>query len=244
MAILALKLNTTTTDYTTTTKFSFHQQLGGIPMSQPLQFGHISYDVPDHMRKKYQRLRSLFRRRAIMQTMSSYLFPWGMAKDVEDGLQKINQDETNQQLPPQDRVRYSIFKYDETVSGQALIESAMDAMRKQLSRMKSVVNDKVTDVLMAEEADKSDAVKTAKVACRKANSILRDMQALALVFNLTDNMDAAFVAYAAWVEEKKNRLSELEGKEEEKEEEETNDVTEANGVKELNESNSTVEAVT
>jgi len=171
-----------------------------------MAYGNINYDVPSHMRQLYPKLRSLFKRRAIMQTMSSYLFPWGMAEEIENGLQKINKDADGFARKSRDQVRYSIFKYDEEISGEALTQSARDALRKQMSRMKNTIMNKLAEIEAGEDVEIEDNIKSAKVACRRANSILRDMQALALIFNLTDDMDVAFVAYAAWIEDKKDQL--------------------------------------
>ena len=182
-------------------------------MSNERTFGVITYDVPTHMRKLYPALRALFKRRALMQTQSAYLFPWGMAQEIEEGMQQINTHEGFPRNAP-DQIRYAIFKYDEKVSGQALTESCRDALRKQISRMKENIHKKLIDIEKieagedvqdrnGEDVDVDDAVRTAKVACRRGKSILKDMQAIAMIFDLTDDMDAAFINYEVWIEEKK-----------------------------------------
>lgn len=186
-------------------------------MTQKRMFGVITYDVPTHMRKLYPKLRALFKRRALMQTQSAYLFPWGMAQEIEEGMQQINTHEGFKRPQP-DQIRYAIFKYDEKVSGQALTESCRDALRKQIARMKENIHKKLLDVekleageeVDDEDLDLEDAIRSAKVTCRRGMSILKDMQAIALIFDLTDDMDAAFINYTVWVEEKKDRIKQSE----------------------------------
>lgn len=178
------------------------------PAPAPLSYGSISYDVPDHMRKQYQSLRKLFKRRAIMQTMSAYLFPWSMAQEIENGLTAINTHDGSLR-PLHDQVRFSMFKYDEEVSGKALAESAKESLRKTMSRTKTLIFEKLQK-LQEEQVIDEDEIKSVRVACRKADNTLQDMQALALLFNLTDDMDVAFVAYAAWVESQREKLNAIE----------------------------------
>jgi len=173
------------------------------------KFGSISYDVPVHMRKQYSRLRALFKGQAIMQTASSYLFPWGLAQKIEEGLQRINSDEDGFPRPQRDQIAYCIFKYDEEVSGAALLKSAEDALRRQMRRMKSQINDKMMK-LFAEEGESEHNLKSAKVTCRRASSTLQDLRKLALVFDLTNNMDAGFLAYEAFIEHKKEEIKDWE----------------------------------
>lgn len=174
-----------------------------------MEFGNINYDVPVDRRSTYSQLRALFRRKAIMQTASSYLFPWGMAKDIMEGIDKINKDKDGVDLPTTQKVRYSIFKYDEKTSGKAIEQSIHDALARMLRAAKENVNKKVHSLFTEEEAEK-DPLASAKVSCNKARATLRDARALALIFNMTDNLDAAFLAYEAWVEAKKEAITDWE----------------------------------
>ncbi len=175
------------------------------------EFGNINYDVPVDRRSAYSKLRSLFRRKAIMQTASSYLFPWGIAADIEKGIQKINCDKDGMSLPQRLHVRYSIFKYDEKVSGQAIEQSARDALGRMLRNMKVTVNKRVHSLFAEENVDDvKDPLASAKVSCNRARGTLRDARALALMFNLTDALEAGFLAYEAFIEAKKEDITEWE----------------------------------
>jgi hypothetical protein len=140
-----------------------------------------------------------------MQTASSYLFPWGRAQYVLDGLDQINKDTDGTPLPERLKVRYSIFKYDETVSGAALEQSARDALGRMLRNMKEFVNDRVMQLFSEEEEDlgSKDPVITARAACKKAQDTLRDARALSLMFALSDRLEAGFLAYDACIERKR-----------------------------------------
>lgn len=176
-----------------------------------MEYGNINYDVPQKRKQAYAKLRSLFRRSALMQTASSYLFPWGMAKQIEQGIQKINTDEDGMPLPDDIQVKYSIFKYDEKTSGKAIQQSAEDALQRMLANMKETVNKRVHSLFLEEtESDVKDPLVSAKAATNRAESLLRDAKALALVFNLTDNMEAAFLAYEAYIMKRKDAITDWE----------------------------------
>lgn len=173
--------------------------------------GSINFDVPVARRSAYSKLRALFRRKAIMQTASSYLFPWGIAQSIKDGLDKINQDKDGNPLPSNLHVRYSIFKYDEKESGKAIEQSAKDALGRMLKGMKEQVNKKVHALFTEETAtEDKDPITTARASVAKARNTLRDARALALMFNLTDQLEAGFLAYEAFIEAKKEDIGEWE----------------------------------
>lgn len=169
-----------------------------------MEYGNINYDVPVDRRSAYSKLRSLFRRKAIMQTASSYLFPWAIAQDIEKGIEAINADEDGFPLPDHLKVKYSIFKYDEKVSGGAIKQSAEDALGRMLRNMKETVNQRVHSLFTEENADEvKDPLASAKAATNRARSALRDARALALMFNLTDSLEVGFLAYEAFIERKR-----------------------------------------
>lgn len=174
-----------------------------------MTYGNINYDVPNTKRSHYAKLRSLFRRKAIMQTYSCYLFPWGNYDEIKAGLDRINSDEDGFPLPQSLQVRYSVFKYDEKVSGKALQQSAEAALRRQMASMKQKLGEKIMG-MFAEDEDSKDPVSSAKVAARKASATLRDARALALMFNLTDNLEAGFLAYEAYIERRKEEIEDFE----------------------------------
>ena len=172
-----------------------------------MEYGNINYDVPVDRRSAYSKLRALFRRKAIMQTASSYLFPWGIAADIEKGIKKINSDEDGLPLPAHLQVKYSIFKYDEKVSGQAIEQSAKDALGRMLRNMKETVNKRVHTLFTEENAeDVKDPLASAKAATNRARAVLRDARALALMFNMTDSLEAGFLTYEAFIEAKKEDI--------------------------------------
>lgn len=176
-----------------------------------MQYGNINYDVPVTRRSAYSKLRTLFRRKAIMQTASSYLFPWSIASDIEKGIKALNCDEDGTPLPHHQQITYSIFKYDEEVSGKAIEQSAQDALGRMLRQMKETVNKRVQSLFTGEGAeDVKDPLASAKVATTRARATLRDARALALMFNLTDSLEAGFLAYEAFIEAKRDDIDDFE----------------------------------
>ena len=174
-------------------------------MQETLRFGSLSYDVPRVNRSAYQKIKRLLRRKAIMQTMSSYLFPWGMATELEEGLHRINLGPNGLPLPPSHQVRFKIFKYDEEVSGQALRKSAQVALDNMLTNAKECVN-RLVGELIHDTSGSPDPVRTAKGSCRRGRQTLKDARLLALVFNLTSSMNAGFLAYEAWIIAKRQEI--------------------------------------
>lgn len=175
-------------------------------MSETTQWGSLNYDVPRVNRPAYTKIKALLKRKAIMQTMSSYLFPWGMAPEIEEGLHRINLGQDGLPLPPSHQIRFVIFKYDEEVSGQALRESAQVALDNMLTNAKDCVN-KLIGELVFDNSESSDPLRTAKGSCRRFRQTLRDAKALAMLFNLTGNMNAGFLAYEAWIIAKRDEIT-------------------------------------
>jgi hypothetical protein len=176
-----------------------------------VETGSINYDVPVTRRSVYSKLRALFRRQAIMQTASSYLFPWAIAEEVEKGLKQINSDKDGLPLPSHMQVTYSIFKYDEKISGKAIEQSARDALGRMLRNMKETVNKRVQSLFTGDNADDvKDPLASAKVATNRARATLRDARALSLMFALTDQLEAGFLAYEAFIEAKRDDITDFE----------------------------------
>jgi len=182
-----------------------------VSINKSMDYGNVSYDVPNENRAAYPKLRKLFRRVAIMQTYSSYLIPWGKAQAVKEGIDRINQDADGFPISGCLQVRYSIFKYDERESGKALAASARDALVRMMGDMKSKLHAKVSSLFLEENDDKvKDPIATAKVAARKLSNTVRDARALALMFGLTDDLDTAFLGYEAYIEAKKEEIKDYE----------------------------------
>jgi hypothetical protein len=168
-----------------------------------VEFGNLNYDIPNHRKSLYKRLRDKTRQKALMLTWSCYLIPWGMCEEVSKIIDKFNQDKDGTLLPAKDRVKFNIFKYDEVVSGQNLANVAGEAMAKMISRTKSTLIDKVQKALEGEVEDpdgSDDAFTTARAAAAKARKTLEDVQALTLLFGLTDQMEAGLVAFTGFIE--------------------------------------------
>lgn len=176
---------------------------------EKVYWGSVNYDVPLKNRAAYSKLRALFKQKAVMQTASSYLFPWGMANVISEGIDKINTGSDGFQIPVDRQVRFRLFKFDEEVSGKELKESAESALSLTMANAKDQVN-KLVSSLKNEELDAPiDTIKSAKVACRRAINKLQDARALALLFNLTGDMNAGFLAYEAYIMAKREEIDNL-----------------------------------
>ncbi len=173
-----------------------------------MEFGSVNYDVPTHRRKLYTKLRAGFRRQAVMQTMSSYLFPWGKMEDIVKVIQSCNTDKDGTPLSQHDQVRFACFKYDEKVSGAELEKSAKESLRRMISTAKVQLMNKVEKALAGEDESDDDPFTTARAAAAKCNRTLDDVKALCLIFNLTDDLTTGIVAFSEFVEQQREKIKE------------------------------------
>jgi hypothetical protein len=176
-----------------------------------VEYGCLAYDVPIHRKSVYKRLRDKMRQKCLMLSWSVYLIPWGMCGDLDKIISRINTAPDGTPLPDRDKVRYSIFKFDEVVSGQALATVAKDALQKMISNSKAALIHTVNKALAGEEEDSEgtdDPITTANAAVSKARKYLEDAQALALAFALTDDMQAGFLAYIGFIDAKAQEIKE------------------------------------
>lgn len=178
-------------------------------MSTP-EFGVVTYDVPKHRKSAYAKIRRKLRRKTIMQTWSAYLFPWALYKDIKKVFDDLNQDDTGSSVPQRDIVRFSIFKYDSAVSGADLLQSAKDEMVKMIGRAKQAINEMMLELHADSENEFSDKVKSAYNAVGRASKVKEDVEALVMIFNLTDDLKAGILAFQGYIIAKRKEIEKLE----------------------------------
>lgn len=172
-----------------------------------MEYGNLNYDVPQHRRNLYTRIRKKFRSVAIMQTWSSYLIPWGLAKELSDVIEACNKDSDGLPLPTHDHVRFAVFKYDDKVSGADLERSAKESLQRMVSAAKKTLNEKV-NALQSGETEDDDPLGSAAAAAGKAKRVLEDVRNIVLLFNLSDDINLGLIAFAEFIETKRKLIKE------------------------------------
>jgi hypothetical protein len=171
-----------------------------------VSFGCISYDVPKCRPKSvYGKVRAKFRRKSIMQTWSCYLIPWGLAEELQNALEELNKDSEGHPLPSSQQIRYRVFKYDDNQSGKALKDSALEALQKMIADAKADIGEKMDLLAHLDdpEVDKVGAVRSAKVACKRAQKLKQDIEHLAFIFGMTNDIEAGVLAFQGYLEAKR-----------------------------------------
>lgn len=175
-------------------------------MTAEINYGVLTYDVPVENRGAYARLRSLLRKRSIMQTASAYLIPWGLRDVVTAELDAINEDK-----PPQKRVAFKIFPYaaeanealeKEVVRGiHGIIKSAKIALERNINKGRKLINEAEICGDTSLELTMDDVYKQSLAKARKEIKIA---QSLAIVFakegNFSDAIESAHKAVVAQVD--------------------------------------------
>jgi hypothetical protein len=178
-----------------------------------MEYGAIVYDVPLTRRSVYNKLRTRLGRLSIQMTWSVYLTPFENRDVVLDILREIDEDaETNH------RIMYKFLKFDASEKEQ------LDALVKQrfeehLKKTKDTLHQKLGEAEIAfgdEQIDVNDWALLRRGACTKAKKKLNEARRLALVFEVTNVMEAAFGTLDALIEAKRDAVKEALKEEKEK----------------------------
>jgi hypothetical protein len=184
-----------------------------------MEFGVLVYDVPLTQRSLYNRLRKKIRKYGIPMTWSVYLIPWGERSMIQSILDGIESDRPNV-------VSSKIIKFDpaeekklERAASDGLnliIRNAKELMMKRLQKAEENQN-RILEQLEESKRTKTvaeDAIEQAKAevknqyrfehkkAVRHAEDTLLDAKRLALIFNLSDQLEVGLAAMETMVRHK------------------------------------------
>lgn len=190
-----------------------------------MELGALVYDVPVTQRSTYNKLRKKIRGIGIPMTWSVYLIPWGARDTVKAILAEIESDKPNV-------VDSSVFKFDDSEEKELIakaqkslnqiIRRTKETVIKKLEEAEKVQTESVKkyDELIAkkkagqkidtsmEELDKYKEIAIGlyeadiKKSLKKAENALKESRKLAVIFNMTNNMEAAFMALDGFVKQK------------------------------------------
>lgn len=191
-----------------------------------MEYGVLVYDVPVSQRSTYNKLRKKIRGIGLSMTWSVYLIPWGaretirtILKEIEDGGKAGGIDS-------------SVIKFDDSEekvltekaakSLNQIIRRTKEQVIKTLEKAEKQQTEAVKkyDELIAkkQKGGKVDATiddltkykgveidlyeNAVKKALNKAEGALKEARKLAVLFNMTNNMEAAFLALDGFVQQK------------------------------------------
>lgn len=191
-----------------------------------MEYGCLQYDCPLTQRSLYNKLRKRIRGIALPMTASVYLIPWGARDSVKAILSELESEKPN--VLESDVIKYddseekiltekaqrslakmvrktketvikkleeaekeqkeAITKYDELIAKKQKNEKSIDTSMEELTKYKAVANG------LYEAA--------VKQGLKRAETALKEARKLAVIFNMTNNMEAAFEALDGFVQQK------------------------------------------
>lgn len=191
-----------------------------------MEYGCLQYDCPLTQRSLYNKLRKKIRGIALPMTASVYLIPWGARDSIKAILSDL--EATSPGVLESDVIKYddseeksltekaqrslakmirktketvikkleeaekeqkeAVTKYDELIAKKTKNEKSIDTSMEELTKYKEVANG------LYEAATKK--------SLKKAENALKDARKLAVIFNMTNNMEAAFMALDGFVKQK------------------------------------------
>jgi hypothetical protein len=167
-----------------------------------MEYGILVYDVPLTRRKVYNKLRDRLRRISVPMTWSVYLTPFGYRDQALAILKDLDEDEDQR-----DRLMYQYIKFDssEQATLDALVRSEFD---KMLRKAKDNLHQKLGEAEMEYDDDVPEKAGVQRGPLSKAMKKVKEARRLASVFEVTDVMEANFLALEKLVEARRERIKE------------------------------------
>lgn len=190
-----------------------------------MEYGCLQYDCPLKQRSLYNKLRKRIRGIALPMTSSVYLIPWGARESVRAILDELESEKPNV-------LESDIIKFDDSEekklvekaqrSLNKMIRQTKELVIKKLEAAELLQKESVTkyDELLAKHK-RGESVGTSvadlekykglandlfevevKKRLKRAETTLKEARKLAVIFNMTNNMEAAFEALDGFVKQK------------------------------------------
>ena len=173
--------------------------------AQNVSYSVLVYDVPLTRRSVYSRLRSKIRTSALAINKSVYLIPDGIRNEVAAILKELDDSEDTKQ-----RIYWQILKFDDSEK-EELDRITREGFQAIVKNTKEYLSEKVAVAERAFEEGEIDWNKMNKTRNRvtaKALRNIRDARQLALIFDATHLMEAAFQSAEKIAENNRARFKE------------------------------------
>ena len=165
-----------------------------------MEYGILVYDVPISRRKVYNKLRDRIRRFSIQMTWSVYMTPFSRRDDALSVLKELDEDDTTNA-----RIYYKYIKFDASEQ-EDLDQLVKDEFEKSLQKIKENLHQKLAEAETEYEDDLKDKALVQRGHLSKALKKVREAQRLSHVFDVTEFMEAAFVAFEMLVEARREKI--------------------------------------
>lgn len=190
-----------------------------------MEYACLAYDVPLTQRSLYNKLRKRIRLIGLPMTSSVYLIPLGARQTVQTILDELESEKPNV-------IESCIIKFDDSEEKVILekaqralsqmIRRTKESVIKKLEKAEKEQTEAVSkynELLAKKEAGKQVDTSTddlnkykqvaiglyeniVKQSLKKAENTLKEARNLAVLFNMTSNMEAAFLALDGFVKQK------------------------------------------
>lgn len=184
-----------------------------------MEYGVLVYDVPLTQRSLYNKLRKRIRKYGIPMTWSVYLIPWGerdVVQGILDGIESQKPGIVSSKI-----IKFDTFEEKKLAAAahdglNHIIKNAKELMMKRLEKAEENQN-KIMAQLEQSKKNKTvaeDAIEQAKTevknqylyehkkAVKLAEDALIDARRLALIFNLSDQIEVGMAAMETLIRQK------------------------------------------
>lgn len=163
-------------------------------------YGYLEYDVPKERQGVYNRLRDRLRRISIMRTWSVYLVRLEYRDQVLSILKDLDEDADKKA-----RILYDFTKIDPSET-EKIDKWVQDQFKATVKRVKADLQQKLGEAEMDDGLILKDRAIAQRDALSKAMKKVKEAQRLAIVFDVTGVMEAAFAAFEKLVEARRERI--------------------------------------
>ena len=165
-----------------------------------MEYGILVYDVPVTRRNVYNKLRDRIRKFSVQVTWSVYLTPYSRRDDALSVLKELDESEDTKS-----RIYYKYIKFDSSENAD-LDQTVKDEFGKQMRKIKDTLYEKLAEAEMEYENDLQDKALVQRGHISSALKKVRAAKRLAIVFEVTDFMEAAFEAFENLAEARREKL--------------------------------------
>lgn len=165
-----------------------------------MEYGILVYDVPVARRNVYNKLRDRIRRFSIQLTWSVYMTPFSRRDDALSVLKELDESEDTKL-----RIMYKYIKFDSS-ENEELDRTVKEEFEKQIRKVKDDLHQKLGEAENEYEDDLKDKALVQRGHISKALKKIREAKRLAVVFEVTDFMEAAFEAFEKMAEARREKI--------------------------------------
>jgi hypothetical protein len=171
-----------------------------------VEYAVLCYDVPLTQRSLYNKLRKRIRKIGLPMTSSVYLIPLGARQTVQTILDELESEKAKAERALSQMIRRTkeqvIKKLETSEKEQTEAVKKYDELITKKQKNEKSIDTPMAELLKYKELAQSLYEVAVKQGLKKAENALKEARNLAVVFNMTNNMEAAFLALDGFVKQK------------------------------------------